>query len=398
MHRTRNLTHRISPGRLAAFETLEAVAEGAYASDFLRSRTAPLSSRDASLAAQIAFGTLRFQGQLDFLIQTYSGREAASLDEIVKVVLRASIYQLRYLERIPAHAAVHEAVEYIKHRRRAAAGLTNAVLRKANRAPVAWPDAPTELSLPPWLSERWRHHFGNEQAERIARAALAEPEQYVRIPQGAPMPGELDAEPSSVPGAYRLRSPAPAGWRLQDAGSQAILPLLELTPSDTYLDLCAAPGNKTAQALETDLSLAIACDSSETRLREMPPICPKVVLDAAEPLPFSCCFSKIFVDAPCSGTGTIGRNPEIKWRVTEPDFARFHQKQIAILRQAVRLLAPDGRLLYATCSLEPEENEAVVRALLAENRHLSLERELWRLPGRDEGDGFYGAVLRNRAD
>ncbi|HEX4170381.1 MAG TPA: transcription antitermination factor NusB [Bryobacteraceae bacterium] len=393
MPRTHNLTQRISPGRLAAFETLEAVAEGAYASDFLRQQSRGLAARDAGLAAQITFGTLRMQAQLDFLIESYSGRPACSLDEVVRVVLRTAIFQLRYLERIPPHAAVHESVEYIKKRRRAATGLTNAVLRKVNRDPVKWPDPATEFSLPGWLLERWHRHFGNFRAEGIARAALAEPEQYVRIRPDSAVPDELEVAGTSMPGAYRLRSPAPAGWRLHDIGSQAILPLLELTAGDTYLDLCAAPGNKTAQALEAPLALAIACDSSENRLREMPSICPKVVLDATQPLPFSARFSRIFVDAPCSGTGTVGRNPEIKWRVEESDFRRFGEKQTAILRQAVRSLLPTGKLLYATCSLEEEENEAVIQTVLKEDPSLTLERELWRLPGREEGDGFYGAVL-----
>jgi 16S rRNA (cytosine967-C5)-methyltransferase len=171
------------------------------------------------------------------------------------------------------------------------------------------------------------------------------------------------------------------------------LPLLDLRPGLTYLDLCAAPGNKTLQALETPLSLAIACDISERRIRDIPPVCPRVVLDATTPLPFSRLFDRIFIDAPCSGTGTLARNPEIKWRVQPQDFSRFHDKQLQITAQALQLLAPGGKLLYATCSLEQEENEDVIRQILADSAHVHCERELWRLPGRDEGDGFYAAVL-----
>ena len=393
MQRQAGLAQRISAGRLAAFETLEATIEGAYASDFLRERTRSLAPRDAGLTHEIAFGALRFQAQLDYLILHYSGRAADSLDLSVVVALRAAIYQLCYLERIPAHAAVHESVEYVKNRQRAAAGLTNAVLRKVTREIVRWPDAATELSVPAWLLERWGNHFGAEPAARIARTFLAEPQQYVRLRPGSPVPVDLHAEPTAVPGAYRLTAPAPANWRLHDIGSQAILPLLALEPGDTYLDLCAAPGNKTAQALETPLRLAIASDVSESRLREVPAICARVVLDATEPLPFSQPFSKIFVDAPCSGTGTIGRNPEIKWRVTKGDFMRFKKKQTELLTHAAQLLAPGGKLLYATCSLEEEENEQVVRETLERNKELALESETWRLPGREEGDGFYAAVL-----
>jgi 16S rRNA (cytosine967-C5)-methyltransferase len=190
-----------------------------------------------------------------------------------------------------------------------------------------------------------------------------------------------------------LLSPLQAGVRLQDISSQAIVPLLDLSPGQKYLDLCSAPGNKTLQALETPLGLAVACDISEKRIREVPPVCPRVVLDATEPLPFGIRFDRIFIDAPCSGTGTLARNPEIKWRLQPEELIRFRDKQTAILRQALQLLALGGKLVYATCSLEREENEDVVQNLLREDRRLVCRQELWRLPGREEGDGFYAAVL-----
>lgn len=355
---------RISPGRRIAFEVLGAVERGAYASDSLRELGAELDDRDAALANRIVFGCLRVRAQLDFLIFRYSGRRAADLDEPVRLALRMGIFQLRYLDRIPAHAAVHETVEIVKQRRSAAAGFANAVLRKVNRKPVSWPDEATEFSLPGWVLERWKEHFGTDRARAIARAALEEPKRYVG-----------------------------ASGRLQDIGSQTIIPLLDLQPGQSYLDLCAAPGNKTLQAVEMPLSLAIACDVSEKRIREIPRVCPAVVLDATEPLPFSRKFDRILVDAPCSGTGTMGRNPEIKWRVEREDFARFGEKQSCILEQAVRVLSPDGKLVYATCSLEPEENEEVVRRALARNLELRLYHEQWRLPGTDEGDGFFAAVF-----
>ena len=345
------------------------MSEGAYASDTLRVRSRSLASRDAGLASQIVFGCLRYQSQLDYLIFLYSGREAAALDLPVRLVIRMAIFQLRYLERIPAHAAVHDAVELAKSYKRAAAGLVNAVLRKVTRDAVNWPDPATELSCPEWLLNRWQAHFGPDSARDIAAAALAEPSAYVSLE-------------------------APAGIRLQDIGSRSIIPLLDLRPGQTYLDLCAAPGNKTLQALETPLRLAVACDVSWKRIREIPAVCPRVVLDATQPLPFLTKFDRIFLDAPCSGTGTMSPNPEIKWRLTEQDLLRFSEKQQQIVTQAAELLAPGGKLLYATCSLEREENEDVVRYLLQNRSHLELEREVWRLPGRDPGDGFYAALLR----
>jgi 16S rRNA (cytosine967-C5)-methyltransferase len=190
-----------------------------------------------------------------------------------------------------------------------------------------------------------------------------------------------------------LLSPPDPSIPLHDIGSQSMLPILDLQPGHTFLDVCAAPGNKTRQALETALSLAIACDISLKRLRASQLPCPRAVLDGRQPLPFSARFDRIFIDAPCSGTGTIARNPEIKWRVQETDFSRFGQDQFELLRHAVPLLAPGGRLLYATCSLEREENEDVVHRFCGAEPRVKVEREVWRIPGRDEGDGFYGAVL-----
>jgi 16S rRNA (cytosine967-C5)-methyltransferase len=386
-------TRNISPARLAAFEVLKAVAAGKYASDTLLERTRSLDTRDAGLASQIVFGCLRYQAQLDHLIFLYSGRKSGDLDSSVRIALRAAIFQIRYLDRIPPHAAVHESVEFIKHQKRAAANFVNAVLRKVNGAPVEWPSASIELSCPAWLLDRWIAHFGLAQARAIAQAALQEPAAYIRVAAGGPPPDNVRVEPTSVEGCFRLLSSLPAGMRMHDIGSQSILPLLDLGAGRTFLDLCAAPGNKTLQALETPLALAVACDISPKRIRDIPPVCPRLVLDASRQLPFSRPFDRIFIDAPCSGTGTLARNPEIKWRVQPEDFARFREKQSLILSQAVQCLAPGGKLLYATCSLEPEENEEVVRGLLQTRPGLRCEHELWRLPGRDEGDGFYAAVL-----
>ncbi len=387
----------ISLARRAAFAALQSVSEGAYASDTLLELCRSLTSRDAGLASQIVFGCLRYQAQLDFLLQHYSGKRPQSLDLPVLLALRAALFQLRYLERIPPHAAVNDSVEYVKKTARSASGFVNAVLRKVNRDPVPWPSREVELSCPEWLIARWASQFGDVQASEIARAALAEPETFVRIPPGQPVNASAYQQ-TEVPGCYRLFPEAPertgpAEFRFQDIGSQAILPLLDLQSGQSYLDVCSAPGNKTLQAAETSLGLGVACDVSLRRLATVPPVFPRVVLDATQPLPFRRSFDRIFVDAPCSGTGTIGRNPEIKWRVHPEDFSRFQEKQTAIVLQALHHLEPGGKLLYATCSLEGEENEQVVRAVLAVRPKVRCERELLRLPGREPGDGFYAAVL-----
>ena len=369
---------------------------GGYASDLLRARCEGLKSRDAGLAGEIVFGVLRFQGQLDFLIGHFSGRPARKLDREVRLALRIGIYQLRYLSRIPRHAAVTESVEMVRRaRKRSATGLVNAVLRKVDRKVVAWPDRATELSHPAWLLERWDHAFGPERTATIAGAFLQQPAVYIRVPsQRIDEIAHLTAKETDVAGCYQVLGKDTGAFRRQDISSQAIVSLLDLKTGERFLDLCAAPGNKTAQALETKLR-AVACDRKLSKLlslNDLPAL--RLVLDGAQSLPFSGRFDKILVDAPCSGTGTIGRNPEIKWRVQPEDLSRHRVKQTALLTNALEVLAPGGRLVYSTCSLEPEENEQVVDRVLAESgKGFRCERTYQRLPGRDAGDGFWAAML-----
>ncbi|MGD0496845.1 MAG: transcription antitermination factor NusB [Bryobacteraceae bacterium] len=354
-----------APARIAAFDILRRVEAGGYASDLLLERTAGLEARDAGLASEIVFGVLRFRAQLDHLIEYYAGRRP-KLDMETRVALRMGVYQLRYLERVPPHAAVADAVELVKRaRKRSAAGFVNAVLRKVNRDPVEWPSREVELSCPEWLLARWQAQYGTETAAGIARAALRAPEKYVRI--------------------------GPRGPRVQDIGSQAIVPLLRLEAGQRFLDLCAAPGNKTAQALEAGVR-AVACDLRHRRIVQMRGLgADLVALDATKPLPFVRRFDRILVDAPCSGTGTLGRNPEIKWRLRLSDLADLRRRQAALVTNALAALAPGGLLVYSTCSLEPEENEAVA-AMVPQQLVIETMR---RIPGRDAGDGFYAAVIKS---
>jgi len=163
---------------------------------------------------------------------------------------------------------------------------------------------------------------------------------------------------------------------------------LDLHTGQSFLDLCAAPGNKTAQALEAGVR-AVACDVHFHRLVQLKPMTPNLVLlDGTRPLPFGTRFDRILVDAPCSGTGTLGRNPEIKWRLTPEDLTDLHERQSALLANALSLLAPGGVLVYSTCSMEAEENEAVAR-------QVRVERSEQRFPGVDAGDGFYAAVIKS---
>jgi 16S rRNA (cytosine967-C5)-methyltransferase len=373
----------VSPARILAFEILLAVERGGYASDLLAARSAALGSKDAGLASEIVFGVLRFRAQLDYLTGLHT---KPKLDLEVQTALRMGIYQLRYLERIPRHAAVSESVELVKRaRKRSAAALVNAVLRKITRDPVEWPTRAIALSHPEWLLERWEAQYGRAAAEGIAVANLRPPETYVRAP--GPAPG---LEPTAVPNCYRLVAGRAGPFRIQDIGSQTIVPLLALEAGQTFLDLCAAPGNKTAQALESGVR-AIACDLHPRRLERLRDLdIPLLVLNGTGPLPFGARFDRILVDAPCSGTGTLARNPEIKWRLRPEDLNGLHQRQVALLRNALQVLKPGGVLVYSTCSLEKEENESVVEE--AAPHRAQLHR---RIPGRDPGDGFFAAVIKS---
>lgn len=345
---------QLATARQVAFDVLlkTALKDNSHAVDELRRLAAHLDSRDAGLAEEIVFGVLRHQAQLDHIIR---GLARGVLDAEVRIALRMGIYQLRYLDRIPPHAAVGESVDLVKRAQKASAsGLVNAVLRRITRDEIAWPDRATALSCPEWLLARWSKQFGGAAAERIAKAALERPREYRR------------------------------GDRIMDIGAQSIVPLLDLQPNDRVLDLCAAPGNKTLQIAETTPHVT-ACDAEWRRLRQVP-VPQRVVLNAAEPLPFGRIFDKVLVDAPCSGTGTLGRNPEIKWRLKPADLARQQQRQKQILASALRVLKPNGRLVYATCSLEEEENEHVVKPF-------SPKQTVYRLPGSEEGDGFFAAVF-----
>jgi 16S rRNA (cytosine967-C5)-methyltransferase len=390
---------RVSPARAAAFRILRRVEDrNAFADDLLRA--AALADRDAALAEELVLGVLRRRGQLDCWIASLARRDPGKVDPEVRIALRLGLYQLGCLDRIPPHAAVAESVELVKRARKAsAAALVNAVLRRAAASPV--PPAPSpELALPAWLLDRWRRRYGPS-ADRLALATLEAPSTYLRLnPDFEPaetlqlLAAEgVETRPAGLPLAARVVRGSLHGsaclaqgrLRVQDLNSQRVVPLLELQPDHRFLDLCAAPGGKTLQALEYRPRLAVACDLHRRRLCN-PSLPNRLVLDATRPLPFSGRFDRILVDVPCSGTGTLSRNPEIKWKLTPADLVDLAARQSAILRQALACLAPGGRLVYSTCSLEPEENEAIVSPFRP------LEQHQW-LPTEFPGDGFFAAVM-----
>jgi 16S rRNA (cytosine967-C5)-methyltransferase len=408
-----------SPARRIAFDILRQVAtERAYASDLLHAKMAHgISRADAALATELTMGVLRWQRLLDFLLQRHVDRPTERMDTEVLLALRMGLYQMRFLDRVPARAAVSESVELVKSaRKRSAAPLVNAVLRKlAPQAKLSGaklhallPAALSESerlailqSHPTWLVERWLARFGSEKTVALLEANNRTPRTSCIVidPDEVTQTSEaLRKEGFQVePGSWLKASLAISGGNttearllksgkisIQDEASQMVAHLLGARPGDVVLDLCAAPGGKAgilARAV-APRGAVIAADVHVHRLRSAREQMQRthveniswLALDAAQPLPFAQKFQRILVDAPCSGTGTLARNPEIRWRLQPDDLARAHESQTAMLRQALASLGPGGRLVYATCSLEPEENEQTVREAIAQNAGVHVSR------------------------
>lgn len=379
-------------------------AEGAYASDVLHGALgSQLKSTDAALATEITLGVLRWRRLLDFLIQLHLKKPLARLDLAVTLALRMGLYQLRFLTKIPARAAINESVELVKSARKtSAATLVNAVLRKAatdlqSPAETFLPSLPLGERLgilhshPTWLVERWLLRLGEDRTVALLRANNQTPklscavhdrsrrEDVLRDLERAGLrthPGMLLRSAFSVSGGSPARTEAFRAGQIsiQDEASQAVPLLLAVRAGDRVLDLCAAPGGKTAALIRDAEStgIVIAADRHAHRLAALRAQLDRlacgdahlVELDAERPLPFHGKFQRILLDAPCSGTGTLARHPEIRWRLEEKQLAESHKRQVRMLRMALLQLAPGGSLVYSTCSLEPEENEEVVEEVL----------------------------------
>jgi len=365
---------KISPARAAAFEILTLAGEGKGHSDELlhSARTAALGPEDRNLATALVMGVLRWQIALDARLGKLLARPDQRLAEPVALALRMGAFQLLHMDRIPAHAVLNESVEMCRAAGHPhAAGMVNAVLRKlaaTQRPGVRIFESPAafaeRLAHPRWLVERWVAAFGRE-------AALA----ICEYDQQEPTRGAMFAEAQTVEDGATdppTREDAPQmddGSRLVAELAVAALPFSG-EPAPRVWDCCAAPGGKTLVLAQRLQSAAIlASDASAKRLARLAarlrhlPFAERVrceVLDASAAVPENIGFDLILCDVPCSGTGTLARNPEIRHRLRVEDLARQATRQRAILRGALRRLAPRGRLVYSTCSLEPEENDAVV--------------------------------------
>ncbi len=398
----------ISPARRAAFEILRRVAEeSAYASSLLATIDERLRGDDRGLCHELVLGVLRRQLWLDSLIEHFGNRPVEKIDLPIKLALRLGLYQLRFLSRIPASAAVNDSVNLVGAAgKRSASGFANAVLRRASREPGYDPAVDVsnpierlaiETSHPVWLLERWSKALGIEPAGALARAnnepapvafrwtskTLSDNSGAKRVIDQMIAAG-LDLQPSKLtPNSWRLSGHRPAVLRkfidagliyLQDEASQLVGHFLDASGADRVLDVCAAPGSKTTiiAALAPNASI-VAIDLHEHRLRTLRELAAiqgdssisVAAADATGPLPFArASFDRVLVDAPCSGTGTLRRNPEIRWRLRSSDIIELAAKQASILERAAEMVRPGGKLVYSTCSLEPEENETVAEAFL----------------------------------
>ncbi len=440
----------ISPARTLAFDILMRVErESSYAAELLHAESAAhLSRQDHALATELVMGVVRWRSRLDHYIGQVSSQKLAKLDLEVLTALRMGAYQIAALTRIPARASIYESVELVKRaRKRSSASFVNAVLRRVAERKIALAmneiahsseELAASLAHPQWLVNRWIREYGLTAARSICEFGQQVPATAIRLrtPEAeATLIAEgIELAPGAILGSARRVQrgdvTAIAAFRngevtIQDEGSQLVAALVG--QGTRMLDCCAAPGGKTrALADRNPAAKIVAVELHPHRARLLRHLQAgsasgriQIASADARDLPFVVQFDRILADVPCSGTGTLARNPEIKWRLQESDLADLHERQCAILRSAASHLEPGGRLVYSSCSLEPEENERVVETILQENNALrihdcriELERlltsgelisptpkDLTRgpflrtLPGVHPCDGFFAAIV-----
>lgn len=426
-----------TPSRIAAFDILLRVErDRAFASELLHSaRLDDLSPQDRGLVHEIVIGSLRWQSVLDEAIAEYSSQPLSKLDPEVLIALRIAAYQLLFLSRVPSNAAVNESVELVKRaKKRSAVPFANAVLRKLSKMPPM--PAAEEKSHPAWLVERWRNHYGDDATHAICAYNQQVPATTLRLPFDSQHRENIERELADAgiqlePGAL-LRSArrvvsgdvtktdvfARSGIWIQDEASQLVA--LLAGNGQRVLDCCAAPGGKTAVLAERNPAsqiVAVELHEARARLLRERVRATNVEVQTGDLNTFTAAtpFDCVLADVPCSGTGTLARNPEIKWRLRPDDLIDLHQRQVALLQSALRQLAPGGRLVYSTCSLEPEEGESVVEEVLTRGMELSDARDelqkivpelaladtptllrgtyMRTIPGIHQCDGFFAAVI-----
>ncbi len=437
----------VAPARKLAYQLLRRIESLKSFSDYaLNSRAVGrLELRDRNLTTEIVYGTLRWRGLLDFILATAISRPLEGIDPNVRILLRMSLYQMCQMDRIPDHALVHDAVELCKQEVRSGVEkFVNAVLRRLSRE-RPWEDpefsklcpAWDSVSLPKWLWERWSQRFGSERARayalslngpprhafRISATRRREASQVFESPESVVMSDLVSGAFLPPRGSHSEATARACGdLSIQDEASQLIPFLFGPLEGSHIWDVCAAPGGKSAILVElggpqgwlvsTDLHFHRARRLRDFLARFSGSRSEVLVIDAASPAPFRCEFDAILVDTPCSGLGTLRRNPEAKWRILPQNLKSFQELQLRILHSAAASVRSGGRVIYSTCSTEPEENEEVVNSFLASNSGFRLVRpdspagvEHWlgpdlllrTFPSTRLWDGFFAALLvRNK--
>src|SRR5262245_29929182 len=399
----------VSPARAAAFEVVRRVFEDdAYADRALRSASERLDARDRAFARQLAYGTVQRVRTLDHAIETLGKRPVRKLDAPVLASLRLGAYQLGYLD-VAAHAAANESVELVRRARlERAVPFTNAVMRRLaagiRELLAGLPDGPLKESYPDWVYDVWRRDLGDEAAFALMRAQNEPPETVVRLVRG-----EVDGEPTDVAGAFRVArvdETALAEGRIwpQSRASQLAALALASREGERILDSCAAPGGK-ATMLDGDVT---GVELNEARARELEENARRlgaanvrvVNADATNLPPELDGFDRALVDAPCSGLGVLAGRPDLRWRAKP-----LPELQVALLREAASRVKPGGTIVYSVCTLNVDENEAIVDASGLEPdatlvdewpqfRHPNRPEFLLTLPYVHRTSGFFIARLR----
>jgi len=435
----------IAPARIAAYNVLRAVGSGRsdLPTALARVRSTLADERDRALAGEIATGTLRWQGAFDAIVTAFASRAASRLDPEVLDILRLTIFQLLHLDRIPASAAVNDAVQLArKAGKKSASGLVNAVLRRVSRERRQLPlparpgnaatdtDAAREylavaLSHPRWLIDRWVDRYGFDATEAWALFDNAPARLTLRANTrrtsreglaGTLAAHGVETEPTRfAPHGLVVRSGNPlltpiahdGLFLVQDEASQLVGVFASARPGERVFDACASPGGKTTQmAADVEGGVVIASDVRGRRVDLLVNTVRTTAVenvrivraDARAGLPFLAIFDMVLLDAPCSGLGTLRRDPDIRWRRTAADLPALADAQLAMLTQASTVVRPGGRLVYSTCSSEPEENEEVVERFLRDRPDFSRTGHFQTFPFRDQLEAFFAAMLVKTKD
>jgi 16S rRNA (cytosine967-C5)-methyltransferase len=398
----------VAPARRAAYEVVRRVfEEDSYADRVLPGAAEGLDRRDRALAQQIAYGTIQRVRALDHGIETLGRRPVRKLDPPVRTALRIGAYQRGYLEVAP-HAAVNESVELVRAARlERAVPFTNAVMRRLSvglrELLDGLPEGPLKQSYPDWIYETWVRDWGEEEAIELMRAQNDAPETVVRLVRG-----EIRGEPTDVPGAYRVERVddlALAEGRIwpQSRGSQLAGLAVGSRDEERVLDMCAAPGGKATmlagEVVAVELHPGRAAELEENARRLGATHVRVVNADGLALPPQLTGFDRALVDAPCSGLGVLAGRPDLRWRA-QP----LPELQLALLRSAAERVKAGGRIVYSVCTLNADENEAVVDAGGLEPDDLGGEWPGFRHPKRPEfllttphrhgTSGFFVARLR----